>query len=593
MFDYSPTELELMFWRALALIAAACLFTPIFRKLGLGPILGYLAGGIAVNLAFGGKFSEHPEELLHFSEFGVVLFLFVIGLELKPQSLWRMRSDIFGLGLLQLLVCGLVLGLGALVFELSWSAALIVGLGLALSSTAIVMKQLDERRERNSRHGRKAFSILLLQDLAVVPLLLLTTLLAPTGGGLTLQESVKEVSVGVGAIIALILTGHFLLPRLFHLLSAVRTPEIMTASALGVVIGAALLMDMAGMSYAMGAFLAGVLLADSSYRHEIEANIEPFRGLFLGLFFMAVGVTLDLNVIQQNALVILLVAPLTMVIKGLAIYTVTRVLGNDRDTSVRVALALAQLGEFGFVLFAAAAGAGVLSDDLAPVLIAIVSVSMALSPFLEKLLPILLRGEQRPPPVEDYSDAEGNVLIIGFGRFGQVLSQPLFADGLSITILDNDPVRIEDARRFGFRVHYGDGTRRDILRAAGIESMTSVIVCTQQPDITNRIVEQVMQENQSARIYARSFDRIHSIQLRRMDTTYSVRETFESALALGRQVLLGLGSDDIHVEQIIKDVRKRDLDRLKQQAEEGIMAGLDKLHSHQQPVRPEPLDLDG
>ena len=349
MLDYTPSHMEWMFWQALALIVAACLFTPLFKKLGLGAILGYLMAGIAVNQVFGGKFAEHPEELLHFSEFGVVLFLFVIGLELKPQVLWKMRGDIFGLGLAQMLGCGAVLGLVAKLYGMDWSAALVVGLGLALSSTAIVMSQLDERRERNTPQGRKAFGILLLQDLAIVPLLLLAALLAPSGGEITLQESLVDVGLALGAIAILILGGRFLLHRMFLLLAKAKLPEIMTASALGVVVASALLMDMAGMSYAMGAFLAGVMLAESSYRHEIEANIEPFRGLFLGLFFMAVGLSLDLTVIRDNALLILLAAPLAMILKAITIFVVTRLYGNDRHTSVRVALALPQHGEFGFV----------------------------------------------------------------------------------------------------------------------------------------------------------------------------------------------------------------------------------------------------
>lgn len=590
MLEYTPSHLEWLFFQALALIVAACLFTPLFKKLGLGPILGYLMAGIAVNQVFGGNFAEHPEELLHFSEFGVVLFLFVIGLELKPKVLWKMRGDIFGLGLTQMLACGAVLGVAAMLCGLSWSPALLVGLGLALSSTAIVMSQLDERRERNTAHGRKSFAILLLQDLAIVPLLLLATLLAPSGGEISLKESLVDVGVALAAIAVLILGGRFLLHRMFLLLAKAKLPEIMTASALGVVVASALLMDMAGMSYAMGAFLAGVMLAESSYRHEIEANIEPFRGLFLGLFFMAVGLSLDIQVIQDNAWLILLAAPTAMALKALTIFGVTRLYGNDRNTSVRVALALPQQGEFGFVLFAAAAATGLLDASLSALLVGIVSTSMALSSLTQKLEPWLIKAHTSPVPEEDYSDVEGCVLIIGFGRFGQVVSQPLFADGVRVTILDRDPQRIEDARRFGFHVHFGDGQRRDVLRAAGLGQVCAVLVCTNEPAVTTAIVQRVQEEDPTMPLYVRSYDRVHSVALLQMNPTYAVRETFESALALSRQVLLGLESDEMHVNNIIKDIRQRDLQRLKQQAEEGMMAGREKLHV--KPVLPQPLDLN-
>lgn len=590
MLDYTPSHMEWMFWQALALIVAACLFTPLFKKLGLGAILGYLMAGIAVNQVFGGKFAEHPEELLHFSEFGVVLFLFVIGLELKPQVLWKMRGDIFGLGLAQMLGCGAVLGLASWLYGLDWNAALIIGLGLALSSTAIVMSQLDERRERNTPHGRKAFGILLLQDLAIVPLLLMAALLAPSGGEITLRESLVDVGVALGAIAILIFGGRFLLHRMFLLLAKAKLPEIMTASALGVVVASALLMDMAGMSYAMGSFLAGVMLAESSYRHEIEANIEPFRGLFLGLFFMAVGLSLDLSVIRDNGLLILLAAPLAMMLKAAAIFAVTRVSGNDRNTSVRVALALPQHGEFGFVLFAAAAATGLLDASLSALLVGVVSVSMALSALTQKLEPLFIKQDHLPVPEEDYSDVEGCVLIIGFGRFGQVVSQPLFADGVRITILEHDPKRIEDARRFGFHVHFGNGQRRDVLRAAGLAEVCAVIVCTNHPEVTTDIVQRVREEAPSMPVYVRSYDRVHSIALQALNPTFTVRETFESALALSRQVLLGLESDEMHVNAIIKDIRQRDLLRLQQQVDAGLMAGRDQLHV--KPVVPQPLDLD-
>jgi len=586
--DYTPTSMELLFWHTLALIAAACLLAPLCKRLALGSVLGYLLAGLLVNLLFAGNFAEHPEELLHFSEFGVVLFLFVIGLELDLKTLWRMRGDIFGLGTTQLLGCGaLLMGL-ALLASLPLRAALVVGLGLALSSTAIVMSQLDERHQRNTVHGRKVFGILLLQDLAIVPLLLLVNALAPAPGAFDAQQMLLDTGAALLAILCLIGIGRYALDGMFALLARAGLPEIMTAAALGVVIAAALLMDVVGMSYAMGSFLAGVMLADSRFRHEIESDIEPFRGLFLGLFFMAVGLSLDLSVIAGAWYLIVAAAPVTMAVKALVMYLLARAFRSDHNTSIRAALALPQHGEFGFVLFAAAAAIGLLPPDTASLLIAIIAVSMALSALTPKLEPLLLaRAQESAAPAEDFTDARGSLLIIGFGRFGQVVSQPLFAHGIDVTILDHNVDRIHEAGAFGFRVHYGDGTRRDILRAAGINRVDAVAVCTDQPETTSRVVAAIKQENPLLKVYARSWDRRHSISLFSLEPEYTVREYFESALLLGRHLLTGLGTDEARAEEIIADVRARDRLRLKAQASDGIYAG--REHMHVRPVRPEPL----
>lgn len=290
-FEFSP--LEIQFIEALALILIACITVPVFKRIGLGTILGYLAAGIVLGASLTLGFAEHPEELLHFAEFGVVLFLFVIGLEMKPSKLWEMRGDIFGIGFAQVVLCGAALAVPPLLLGMTWQVSLVIGLGLSLSSTAMVMQALDERGERGSGHGRKAFAVLLFQDLAIVPLLLIVALLAPTGEEIGLTQSLTNIGVAIAAIAVLIGTGRYLLNPVFRILANSGAPEIMTAFALGIVIAAAMLMDMAGMSYAMGAFIAGVMLAESSFRHELEANVEPFRGLFLGLFFVAVGISLS------------------------------------------------------------------------------------------------------------------------------------------------------------------------------------------------------------------------------------------------------------------------------------------------------------
>lgn len=588
MFEFAPSATELLFWYALALIVAACLVAPLFRMAGLGTILGYIAAGLGVTLLFPDSLGAHPEGLLHFSEFGVVLFLFVIGLELRPESLWRMRTDIFGLGFAQMLLCGAVLALPAwLLFDVGASTAVVIGLGLALSSTALVMQSLDERQERGLPFGRKAFAVLLFQDLAIVPLLLLVALLAPTGADLSMQDSLLAVAAALLGIVALIAVGRYLLDPMFGLLARTRMPELMTASALGVVIAAALLMDLVGMSYAMGSFIAGVMLAESSYRHEIEANIEPFRGLFLGLFFVAVGMSLDLDAVAANWVLILLAAPAAMTLKGLSIYGLARIFGSNHNDSVRIALALPQHGEFAFVLFAAASSALLLSADLASTLIAVVTVSMMISPLLARLLPLLLTEAPAEHIDESFADAGGRLLIIGFGRFGQVVSQPLFARGLDITILDSDAARIRDAERFGFRVHFGDGRRRDVLRAAGAASADLLVICVDDPAATDEILRLAESEFGGKPCYVRSYDRRQSIRLLQAEVTFSIREVFESALRLGGVILNALGSTEDEVARIVADIRERDLDRLRAQAAGDMQSGLDRLHTA--PVQPEPV----
>ncbi len=551
---------------------------PIFKQIGLGAILGFLISGVVVNIMFSGQFSEHPEELLHISEFGVVLFLFVIGLELRPVDLWSMRKDIFGLGLLQVVVCGLLIATLSYFFAQPFNTSIVIGLAMSLSSTAMVMSILDEKRERNMPHGKKSFSILLFQDLAIVPLLLMVALLSPSGQENNGSSTLMSAAVAVMAIIILILAGKYLLDPIFRLLAKTKTQEIMTASALGVVIFAALLMDQAGMSYAMGAFIAGVMLAESSFRHEVEANIEPFRGLFLGLFFIAVGLSINLQVVINNWYIILMAAPLVMAIKTIGIYLVSRVTGNSHVVSVKTAFGLSQLGEFGFVMFGAAVTASIIDENLSSLLIAVISVSMALSPVYEKLSKFFISKESAESIDENFDGAGGQVLIIGFGRFGQIISQPLFSMGYEVVILDNDTHRVKDAGSYGFKVFYGDGTRRDILKAAEIGHCTAVVIATDNKSTTSLIVDQVKRMDLKIKIFARSFDRIHSIELYEKNVDYSVRETFESALELGKQVLIQLGNDEIMTERHVTDVRNLDKERLQYDVKGDYKTGVLKMH---------------
>ncbi|MDP9591378.1 monovalent cation:proton antiporter-2 (CPA2) family protein [Shinella sumterensis] len=569
----------------LMMLGGALLAAPIFKRLGLGTILGYLAAGVVIGPIL--HQIRDGEELLGVAELGVVFLLFLIGLELKPSRLWSMRHDIFGLGIAQVVVTGLILAGLVLLFGLEeWDGALIIGFGLALSSTAFAMQILDERGDTNTRYGQRAFSLLLLQDLAIVPLLALIPLLAEQAPEDT-TSAFHDFMVAVGAIAALLVAGRYLLNPLFQIIARTGAREAMIAAALFVVLAAAMLLQMAGLSMAMGAFLAGVLLADSSYRHELQADVEPFRGILLGLFFMAVGLSLHLDVIFASWLTILIATPAVMLVKGLVIYCLCRFTGSAHNDAVRIALVLPQGGEFGFVLFTAAAAAGIFSGGLASLLIAVVTVSMALTPIAAALSRFLLVEDPEEEMEEDFEGAGADVLMIGFSRFGQIAAQILLAGGREVTVIDHSTDRVRQAANFGFRIYFGDGTRKDVLRAAGIERAKIVAVCTHGKATTDRIVDLVQSEYPNATVFVRSYDRIHTLSLRARGVQHDVRETFESALVFGRETLEELGVEPDDAVAISDDIRRRDEARLELQAVEGLAAGRHMLHSA--PVKPEPL----
>ncbi|THK36922.1 potassium transporter TrkA [Ensifer sp. MPMI2T] len=576
-----------LYTQALMLLGGAVLAAPIFKRLGLGTILGYLAAGILIG-PVAQRITE-GEEILHVSELGVVFLLFVIGLELKPSRLWQMRRDIFGLGAAQVVLTGLALSfLIAFAGLLEWRGSIIAGFGLALSSTAFAMQILDESNDTNTRYGQRAFSILLLQDLAIVPLLALIPLLAAqTPEDVT--TPFQDFAIAVSAIAVLFFAGRYLLNPLFQVIARTGARDVMIAAALLVVMGAATLMQLAGLSMAMGAFLAGVLLAESSYRHELEADIEPFRGILQALFFMAVGLSLELDVIVENYLLILVAVPLLMMVKSLVLYWLCRMTGSRHNDALRIGLLLPQGGEFGFVLFTAAAAAGVFSQGTSSLLVAIVTLSMALTPVAAMLSKRLMheQDEMADEIEEDFEGAGADVLMIGFSRFAQIASQILLAGGRDVTIIDHSAARVRQAATFGFRIYFGDGTRLDVLRAAGIERAKLVAVCTQKKETTDRIISLVRAEYPNARIFARSYDRLHTLELRARGVDYELRETFESGLLFGRKTLEALGVGDDEAIAIMDDIRRRDEARLVLQEAEGISAGRDMLHSR--PVRPEPL----
>lgn len=572
---------------AIILLGGAVVAAPLFKRLGLGTVLGYLAAGVVIGPVVG-LFAD-AEAVLQVAEFGVVLLLFVIGLELKPQRLWSMRRVIFGLGALQVALTGLALCALALVLAgLNVSAALVVGFGLALSSTAFALQILEERGELSRRHGQKSFAILLFQDVAIVPLLAVIPLLAP-GGADAGEMRMVDFGLALGAIVVLILAGRYALNPLFRIIGNTGAREAMIATALFVVLASAMLMQAVGLSMAMGAFIAGVMLAESSYRHELEADIEPFRGLFLGLFFMAIGMSLDLGVLVNNWLAIVLAVPILMVVKAAIIYWLCRAFGSPHGVATRAALVLPQGGEFAFVMFSAAAAVGIFDAQTASILIAIVTLSMALTPISVALAPTLAGQEKAEQMDEDFAGADrgADVLMIGFSRFGQIASQILLAGGADVTIIDHSADRVRAAQKFGFRIYFGDGTRNDVLTAAGIKRATIVAVCTQKKEVTDKIVALIQREYPDVRLFVRTYDRAHTLEMRASNVEYELRETFESGLMFGAKTLQGLGVSEDIAWDIRDDVRKRDEERLHIQAVDGLYAGGHMLHT--KPVTPEPL----
>lgn len=564
--------------QVVGLLAAAVIAVPLFRRLGLGSVLGYLVAGLVVG-PFGLGFVEEAESILHAAELGVVLFLFIVGLEMEPSKLWGLRKQIFGVGIIQVLSCGALLtGIGILL-GFSPVVAFVAGMGFVLTSTAIVMQILAERGELNSPQGQKIVSILLLEDLAIVPLLALVAFLAPQAGegGDALSRWIS-IAVAAGAIVGVVFAGRWVLNPVFRLLAEAKAREVMTAAALLVVLGAALVMQLSGLSMAMGAFLAGVLLSTSTFKHQLEADIEPFRGILLGLFFLAVGMSLDIGVVLGNWQIIALCVVLYMLVKGAAIYAVARLLGAPHGIGVERAVLMAQGGEFAFVLYGTATAVGIFSGEINAIFTAIVIVSMVLTPFsmigLRWLVP-------RVAPSMEGIDApdglNGSVLVIGFGRFGQIASQPLLARGHRISIIDTDTEMIRAAGTFGFKVYYGDGTRLDILHAAGAATADAVVIAVDDKAAATRIAELIRGEFPLVKVLARAFDRVHALELIKLGVDFQMRELFESALSLGERAIIELGASPEEAADIMESVRLRDQQRLEAQALGDAQSGRDLL----------------
>jgi monovalent cation:proton antiporter-2 (CPA2) family protein len=559
------------------LLGSAVVAVPLFKRIGLGSVLGYLAAGLAIGPYGIGLFND-PATMLHVAELGVVMFLFIIGLEMQPSRLWSMRKDIFGLGLTQVLVCTALLSWVGVALGYSWATSVIAGAGFVLTSTAIVMQLLEERGDLSTPKGGRVVSILLLEDLAIVPLLALVAFLAPRGEEMTLATRLTGIAIGLGAIVALVLAGRYLLDPLFRLLAKARAREVMTAAALLVVLGAALAMQMGGLSPAMGAFLAGVLLSESTFRHQLETDVEPFRGILLGLFFLAVGMSLDLSVIAANWNLVAISVSAFMVLKAIGTYAIARLFAAPHAEALERTVLMTQGGEFAFVLYAAALSVGLLTPEGNAVLTAIIIVSMLLTPLIVVLHGRLTRRQTVSlDGMEEPEDLHGNVLLIGFGRFSQIVSQPILARGYTVSTIDIDPEMIRTAGDYGFKVYYGDGTRLDTLRAAGVAEAKAVIVGINDKEAATKIIGLLKTVCPLVPVLARAYDRGHMIELLREGVDEAVRETYESAIWLGSKALETLGEAPEIIDDIIVEVRRRDSERLALQVSEGVTAGRDLL----------------
>ncbi|GGY42379.1 monovalent cation:proton antiporter-2 (CPA2) family protein [Parvularcula lutaonensis] len=556
-------------------LGATAIAVPIFKKLKLGTILGFLAAGVLFGPSGLGILSAE-EGVFEIAELGVVLFLFVIGLELSAGRLWSLRKTIFGLGLLQMVVTGALFGFVIKQFGFFGNGpSYIAGFALACSSTAFALSLLEERGELNTPYGTKAFSVLLFQDIAVIPLLAAIPFVAQSSSSAgPMPIDVTAILRAVGAIVGLILVGRFALNRFFRLVAVSGSREAFTAAALFVVAATALLLAEAGLSMALGAFMAGVLLAESSFRHQIEADIEPFREVLLGLFFIAVGMQLDLAVMLANWWIVILGALALISTKSVIIYGLSRLFGSNHRQAMRVGGILSQGGEFGFVVFSLGVGRGIFDVEFATLASAIVTLSMIATPFIMIAINRIASDPKSEAPAgpDGLDGSEGQVLVVGYGRMGQIISQILRGSNISVTAIDNDPARIETAREFGAKVFYGDGTKLHLLLRAGAISADAVIFAIDDYKGVRDALAALRERCPKVKIIVRARDRLHELELLDEDIDLIVRETFESAVKMATRTLSYLGRSDSIIGDIEAEFRERDKARLLAQKADGVHA---------------------
>ena len=561
------------------MLGAALVFVTLFRRLKLGATLGYIVAGALIGPQVL-RLIPDPTKLTSVTEIGIALLLFIVGLELQPSRLWRLRKDIFGLGFAQVALCGLAISLFVqLVLDVSWEASLAIGLPLALSSTAQVLPQLRSDNELNTPQGERAFSVLLFQDLSIIPLITIIGAMARVPPDPGAPSGLMLALYTVLAIIGLVLAGRLILNPLFRLIGRFRERELFVVAGLFTVVGAAAVMHMLHLSVALGAFVAGVVLAESPYRHELEADVEPFRSILLGLFFLSVGMLLDLSVIAANPLTVIGLALGVISIKALLISGLSRTFGCSWPLAARLGLLLSQAGEFGFVLFGLATSALLITPEAASLFGAVVTLSMATTPFLMRFIDFLERREvsHRDDLDGPEKSPETSAIVVGYGRFGQTVAQMMQAKGIGVTMIDKKPAMIETAEEFGTKVYYGDGLRIDLLRTAGADTAKVIAFCNDNEggELSRSAVQAVLDAFPQAAVMVRAFDRRHMIELDGLDIDFAERELFEGAVAMGRAALRASGIAREEIERVDREYRMRDCERLERQTATGdLHAGL-------------------
>lgn len=552
---------------SLIYLAAAVLAVPIAKKLGLGSIIGYLAAGIAIG-PWGLRLVTDPQDMLHFAEFGVVLMLFLVGLELEPRRLWSLRKPIFGWGSVQLFGSAALLFAVAAAAGVTWQIALVAALGLGMSSTAIGLGVLAERNLMATTGGQSLLSVALLQDIAAIPILALVPLLAASTGH-TDGNAWLGALKAVGVIATIVLGGRLLLRPALRWIARSDTPEIFTAASLLLVVATAALMQVVGLSMALGAFLAGVLLAESEYRRELETDIEPFKGLLLGLFFIAVGMSIDFMVVMQQPFLIAAIVLAFLVLKAAVLWGMGRAMPLPKPERPVFIILLAQGGEFGFVVFQTAAQAKVIDDPTSSLLVAAVAISMLLTPLLlvaadKWWIPLLAKHKQQAQMDEIHEPQHAPVIIAGFGRYGQIVGRLIFANGISATVLDHDAEQVEGVRRFGWPAFYGDATRLDLMRTAGADQAHVLVVAIDDVEQSLKVVDMAREHFPHLHIVARARNVTHYYGLRERGVTLIERETLDSALMSGRSVLELLGWQPHQARNLALRFRKHSIELLEE-----------------------------
>lgn len=545
-------------------LVAAVLIVPVAARLGIGAVLGYLVAGIAIG-PWGLGFISDVDEILHFSELGVVFLMFIIGLELNPAKLWALRRSIFGVGAAQVIFSAAILGGLLWLTDFSWQAAIIGGIGLAMSSTAMALQLMMDKGMNRSEAGQLGFSVLLFQDIAVIPALALIPLLAGTDSG---HIDWMKVGMKVLAFAGMLVGGRYLLRPIFRYIAASGVREVFTAASLLLVLGSALFMDALGLSMALGTFIAGILLAESEYRHELEVAIDPFKGLLLGLFFISVGMALNLGVLYTHIVTILLGVVTLVAVKTLVLYLLARIYGLRSSERQQFAGVLSQGGEFAFVLFSAASSAKLFSGDQLPMLLVTVTLSMMTTPLLMKGIDRLLvrRFNEPDENAEKHfvEDDQPQVIVVGFGRFGQVIGRLLMANNKRITVLERDISVVSLMRKYGYKVYYGDATELELLRAAGAASAQSIVITCNEPEDVMTIVHLCQQHFPQLQIQARARGRVEAHELLQAGVTQFSRETFSSALELGRKTLMSLGMHPHQAHRAQQHFRRLDMRMLRE-----------------------------